>query len=330
MCAFAVVGCGRDRRPSTSDAGPRTDSGTGGRDADTTDDAGSLADAGRDAGGEGPLPEVDGVVSDPAGMRWVPMVATDCVDLVSSNLTERRIAGSTSVLREWYAEIDNVCAYPICAVRVEAEFSTASGLLAQITGIPDLPAYEYGTSFRSQAGCLPPGVHAGLYGNESGSSFDPFVTEVTSGTWGGSGIQITGSVPAVAVSLTGTGWAPPADGVGDWVYAGSVFANETVRNLKIAVYPISERGVIDENAVDFHLDPLYASSTWRYEAGALFGVPRPTRQIAPVVSFLFGAAVLGPEATAEDRAVAQRVTENAALVDQRNTRQREHAALLER
>jgi len=43
MCAFAVVGCGRDRRPSTSDAGPRTDSGTGGRDADTTDDAGSLA-----------------------------------------------------------------------------------------------------------------------------------------------------------------------------------------------------------------------------------------------------------------------------------------------
>jgi hypothetical protein len=271
------------------------------------DDDGLAPDASTtpDAGSPDAAPPASGVNSNLPGVDWqVDSTSEPGLVIVSSSFTQEDLGGS--VFNHWYAELENRGSAIECYAHVKLELQDASGTpLVALESFADARPYQAGSSVSMP--CLAPGEHGAFYDI---NQVDALVetSSIRRGAYRIDTLVRNDAQPSpLAPTVLSASVIPKFNG---WAVTGSVRADGgTIYNLGMDVYTIGASGRISDRVSDFHLDTLFAGSTWGYETDANGG--EPVVSYLQSIEFIVGAsskrsAVQEPRALARQTFRAER------------------------
>lgn len=187
------------------------------------------------------------------------------LDLISSNL----VPDPTSAINfvEWFGEVRNNGATPVCFVEVTVNFKTADG-----SGVQAIHSYADGdpykiASLEGTIPCIPPGKSAPLYDNDlPAAAVDVSLIGVAEASLSAPNAHPEAVPHPANPRLAGvTLGRDRKNGDGYWVVTGTLTATETIYNIGLYAYYKDDNGLVLQQAFAGHSDTLNAGASWDFQ-----------------------------------------------------------------
>jgi hypothetical protein len=223
---------------------------------------GGQAEAGTDGDANPPAP---GTMSNLPGVDFQvsTMGAATGLSIVTSNLTQDT---NGLVYVEWFAEVKNSGAKPVCLAHVKVTFeSTTGGIVESLDGYAAADPYKAGSSTLS-SGCIAPGKTGVVWTNDLPSTAISLQSIKTAKVTIDASSAFDGAVPhPMAPTVSGAAITPHSTLSSEWSVSGQATAIANIYNVKEDVYVIDAAGFAVDNLGAFHLDTFFQGDTWKFE-----------------------------------------------------------------